>query len=337
MKPIIPFLLFGFLVASFPSSAFSATATCRSDGKTDVTSCLQAALISANQHGDTQLYLQHGRYLVSLPIVIPDRTQLIGVGPGDGTTAGTAIAASNTFPLHGVVVMMGWQNKTNFGVQVTNLTIDGGNRADFNLQNLFSMEQSYGAHLTLVNYLHAGLDIETSSAQNSGPFVDLLVTPGTGATVTTDTNCVIVRDVIAFRGISGLSCDAGTGYATRPAVALELDGQGTFTGLHVAHFATAAVLGSTATSADGMVVMNANFGPDVDTGIMIDGQNPDQNLSIFGVSCSSCLTVLNDTITLRTSSASVGWYLMGNGSGPYKKILSSDQSITDILGNYQPW
>jgi hypothetical protein len=324
-----------FFLAILASNA--ATVTCRGDGKTDVSACLQNTLWTAQQHGDVQVFLPKGNYGITTTIVIPDRIQLIGVGPGNGTSSGSAIVALNTFPLHGVMVEMGVLNQLNFGVQIQNLTIDGGGRADIDLQNLFSMEQSYGEDLQLTGYLVAGLDVEGSPAQNSGPFKNLTITPGPPSTVTSDTGCVIIRDVISFRGLSSITCNGGTGYVSRPGVAMQLDGQALYTGLSVSNFATALTLGSSATSADGMVIMNASFGPNVDTAVVIESQTPSQNLSLFGINCSSCSTTLNDTVTDRISSATVGWYLLGNGAGVYKKVLSSDQAITDALGNYENW
>lgn len=314
-----------------------AEVTCRGDGVTDVTACLQNTMQTAQQHGDSQVYLPKGRFGVSNTIVVPDRIQLIGLGSEDGVTGGSAIAALSTFPLHGVLVEMGPANQMNFGVQLHNLRLDGGGRADIDLQNLFSMEQSYGQDLFLTGYLRAGLDIEGSSAQNSGPFTQITITPGSDATVTSDTGCVIVRNVISFRGISALTCDGGTAYVSRPAVALQLDGQALYSGLQVSHFGTAVMLGSSATAAEGLVLMGGMFGPDVDTAVLIGSETPSQDVSIFGVSCSSCTTTLSDTVTGRTSAATIGWYLLGNGAGPYKKVLSSDQAIVDALGNYENW
>ena len=328
------FSVLPLLVAALCGRASGATSTCAADGKTDVTACLQNALTWGQQHGDAQLFLQKGTYLVSKGIVIPDRMELIGTGRGDANYIGTVIQASySIFPLHGTVITMGVSGQMNFGVQVKNLTIDGGDRADFGLQNLYSMELSYGEDLLIVNYLKAGLDIETSSAQNSGPFRNLEIYPLTNGT--TDTRCIIVQNVIAFRGIEGVTCNAG-GYITRPAIALQLDGAGSYSSFHVEHFTTAVQLGSTVTPADGLIFMNGQFGPDVDTGVVIAPETPDQNLSIFGVSCYSCTNVLNDQITARSITHAVGFYLMGNGAGNSPRVLTSDQSTIDRLG-YSEW
>jgi hypothetical protein len=264
---------------------------------------------------------------VSRSIYVPSKVQLIGIGRGDRGLIGTVIAASNSFPLHGAVIKMGMDGTMNFGVQVKNLTINGGYRADVGLQNRYSMELSYGEDLLITDFLKAGLDVEGSAAQNSGPFRNLEIYPGAGYTVTRETNCIIVRNVIAFRGIQGVTCNAGSNYLTRPEVALQLDGAGTYSSLHVEHFGTAVHLGSNVTSADGLIVMGGQFGPDVDTGIVIDRMARSQNLSFFGLSCTSCAAVLNDEITSHTVRWDVGWYLMGNGAGADKKILTSDHDV----------
>jgi Pectate lyase superfamily protein len=307
MKHIISSLFFSlFLLGSVTGTSYSATTSCRADGLTDVTSCLQNALLAAQQSGDAQLFLSKGTYSVSATIVVPSKVQLIGTGRGDKNLIGTVIAASASFPLHGVVVQMGVAGAANFAVQVKNLTIDGGRRADYGLQNKSSMELSYGEDLLISNFLKAGLDIESSAAQNSGPFRNLEIYPGSGPTVTTDTRCIIVRNVIAFRGIQGVTCNASEQYLTRPE-----------------------------NSADGLVFMNGEFGPDVDSGIVIDKLATSQNLSFFGVSCDTCSTVLNDQITGRTARWALGSYLMGNGAGDDKKVFSTDHGIVDKVGVFQ--
>ena len=327
------FLFLHIVIVTFSGRAFSATANCNTDGTTDVTACLQDALNTTQKHGDSQLFLKNGTYLVSQQITVPNKMQMIGTGRGDKSLIGTIIAASASFPIHGTVIQMGGGGELNFGVQVKSLTIDGGNRADFGLQNLYSMEQSYGQDLLIENFLKAGLDVEGSAAQNSGPFRDLEIYPGSGPTITSDTRCIIVQNVISFRGIEGVTCNAGTTYLTRPAIALQIDGQGTYSSIHVEHFATAVQLGSNVNPADGLVFMNGQFGPDVDTGITIAVATPDQNLSLFGVSCYSCGQVLNDQVTGRATSWALGYYLMGNGAGNSKKVLTSDQGLANKLGN----
>jgi Pectate lyase superfamily protein len=336
MKHIISSLFFSlFLLGSVTGTSYSATTSCRADGLTDVTSCLQNALLAAQQSGDAQLFLSKGTYSVSATIVVPSKVQLIGTGRGDKNLIGTVIAASASFPLHGVVVQMGVAGAANFAVQVKNLTIDGGRRADYGLQNKSSMELSYGEDLLISNFLKAGLDIESSAAQNSGPFRNLEIYPGSGPTVTTDTRCIIVRNVIAFRGIQGVTCNASEQYLTRPEIALQLDGAGVYSSIHVEHFGTAVHLGSDVNSADGLVFMNGEFGPDVDSGIVIDKLATSQNLSFFGVSCDTCSAVLNDQITGRTARWALGSYLMGNGAGDDKKVLSTDHGIVDKVGVFQ--
>jgi Pectate lyase superfamily protein len=319
-------LLFAILLAGC-GQASAASAACRADGITDTTTCLQSALLTAQRSGDSQVFLSKGTYLVSRAIYVPSKVQLIGIGRGDRNLIGTVIAASNSFPLHGAVIKMGMDGTMNFDVQVKNLTVNGGHRADFGLQNRYSMELSYGEDLLITDFLKAGLDVEGSAAQNSGPFRNLEIYPGSGYTVTRETNCIIVRNVIAFRGIQGVTCNAGSNYLTRPEVALQLDGAGTYSSLHVEHFGTAVHLGSDVNSADGLIVMGGQFGPDVDTGIVIDRMARSQNLSFFGLSCTNCAAVLNDEITSHTVRWDVGWYLMGNGAGADKKILTSDHDV----------
>jgi len=316
-------LLLSVLLYSLPVNSFSAVTTCRADGVTDVTSCLKTQMAAAWQQGDSQFFLQRGTYLISQPLVVPTKMQFAGVGRGDAGLIGTTVKASPSFPTsRGIgVVNMGPDGQPSFGVRVKDMTIDGAGRAAIALRNTSSMEQSYGEDLLLKNFTQTGLDVETTGSQNSGSFRNLEIYAGPNSTV--QTNCIVVKGSISFRGISGVTCNADTA-PVQPSVALQLDGAGTYSDIHIEHYTTGVHLGSPVAAADGMVMMSLEFGPSVQTGIVIDDAYPSQNLAFMGIKCVGCSTQLEDRVTGRTLLYDVGLYTIGNGAASSKKVITTD-------------
>lgn len=301
----------------------------RGDGTTDDLAAINRAFASAGHTGQRFLF-PAGTYAVSNTVVIPTKTQIFGVGRGDPGFANTVIKALPTFPRKAAVVQMGPAPGPDFGVQVENMTIDGSLIAATCLLNSYAEEQSFGRNLILGDCREAGLRVLGDVAMNSGPFENLEILPGTGAATNVDTLCVEVNSVGSFRGIRGLTCNAGDNYSSRPAVAMKLDGTGIYQDIHVEHFATAVTLGNATNSADTLIFADGTFGPDVTTGLVITARPHlnNQNLTILGISCSTCKTLLRDDITGRNiSDSSVGWYLLGNGPEKYKAVLSSNGGI----------
>ncbi len=300
----------------------------RADGVSDDLPAINRAFAGVARKGQRLLF-PAGTYGVSGTVVIPTKTQIFGVGRGDPGFANTVIKALPTFPPGGAVVQMGVAPGPDFGVQIENLTIDGSLIAGTCLLNNYSQEQSFGRNLVLASCSSAGLRVSGGAAMNSGPFDNLEVLPGVGAATNRKTLCVEVSSVGSFRGIRGLTCNAGSNYSSRPAVGMKLDGAGVYQDIHIEHFATAVTLGSTSNSADTLIFADGTFGPDVTTGLVITappGVN-NQNLTILGISCTTCKTLLRDDMTDTHISDAAGWYLLGNGSGKNKAILSSNYGI----------
>ncbi len=297
------------------------------NGTTDDLPALNKAFAAVAGKGQRLLF-PAGTYGVSGTVIIPNKTQIYGVGRGDPGGVNTVIKALPAFLPGEAVVEMGPPPGPNFGIEVENLTIDGASVAGTCLANRYAQELSFGRNLLLINCGVRGL-LVSHVGQNSGPFENLEIDEGAGATVNTNTVCVQVSSAGAFRGIHGLTCNGGSHYASRPAVALALDGTGVYQDIHVEHFGTAVTLGNAANSADGLIFADGSFGPDVATGLAITsapGVN-NQNLTLLGISCTGCTTLLSDAMTgTKISDTSLGWYLLGNG-GPNKAILSSNYGI----------
>ncbi len=297
------------------------------NGTTDDLPAIKKAFAAVAGKGQRLLF-PAGTYAVSGTVVIPNKTQIYGVGRGDAGGVNTVIKALPGFPPGAAVIEMGPAPGPNFGIEVENLTIDGASIAGTCLANHYAQELSFGRNLLLINCGARGL-VVSNVGQNSGPFENLEIDEGAGPTVNTNTVCVEVTSVGAFRGIHGLTCNGGSHYASRPAVALALDGTGIYQDIHVEHFGTAVTLGNRANSADGLIFADGSFGPDVTTGLAIASASHvnNQNLTILGISCTGCTTLLSDGMTgTKISDTSVGWYLLGNG-GSNKAIWSSNYGI----------
>jgi hypothetical protein len=289
--------------------------------------------------GDGEVSLTQGTYTIDSPLVIPNKIEVTGEGRGDVELTGTTIRASPSFPVGQPLVLLGPAPGPNFGVRIQNLTLDCNGRAGVGLQNFFSEELSYGKDLLITNCGSIGLDVETGGAQNSGPFQNLEIYPGSGPIVNTATTCVKIVNVIAFRGVTGLTCNAGSFYSSRPDVAMQIDGGAFYQDIHVEHFTTGIALGSSVTSADSTHIVNTQFGPDVATGILIQQGFHNQNLAIIGASCFGCSSLLLDQIMGNNiTETSLGWYLIGNGADGGKTIFSSQYGLAQqIEGPLQAW
>jgi hypothetical protein len=127
---------------------------------------------------------------------------------------------------------------------------------------------------------------------------------------------VSVEDVISFRGIEGLTCNGGM--AGTISTGLFLDGAGMYSNIHIEHARTGIALGSHNNTADGLIVINGQFGPDVTTGVFIDGRGNvggNQNLTLMGLLCVGCTNLLQDDVMqILNNHSSLGLYSLGDGS-----------------------
>ena len=299
----------------------AAVLTCRGDGTTDVTTCIEQAFAAGARTGDRTLQIPAGTYIVSHTITVPDKFALQGDGRGDPGFAGTTIRASRTFPIGAKLIDMG-QYSPSFRVQITQLTADCSGRAAVGIYNSHAEEQSHVEHVLIQHCTSDGLRVEGSGAQNSGPYQDIEVLPTAGGSdgITTATHCISVHNVVGFRGIRGATCNGGS---FTPDVAVDIDGSGSYDGLHVEHFWTAMQIGAYY-PADALEVHNVQAGPDVHRNIWISAAQPTQNVALFTISCNGCATILqNDIKSTSYGPASFAWYLLGDGVGQQQSVLTS--------------
>lgn len=290
------------------------------DGVSDNSDAFSAAFTALADKGQ-QILVPNGTYVISRPLVVPSRFQIIGTGRGDAFAWNTVIKAGPNFPLGAPLVVMGSDAGPDFGIQVKNMTLDGSGIVSSCLVNTVSEELSYAEDL-LLTQCHYGLVVIGSGAQNSGPYRNLEIYPTGGS----DATCVTVSNVISFRGVEGVTCN-GSG-ADSENIGLWLDGQGFYSDIHAEHVETAVLLGTPSGSADGMTIANVHFGPSVKTGIDISNRPGNQNITLIGLSCVGCSALLQDDVMgITNNHTSLGFYALGDGAGSSKPLLSNASGI----------
>jgi hypothetical protein len=157
------------------------------------------------------IYLPTGSITIPATWVLPDRTRIFGEGRGGTNTSGTTIVAASGFTASTPIIEMGssaCESNTGicFGISVQDLMLDGNNQNVVGILNSHSQEQTYVERVSLHDITGTGLEISGSQAQNSGPYSDLAISPGSSAVA--GTVCVQILSVGDTRGIHGLSCTA---------------------------------------------------------------------------------------------------------------------------------
>ena len=177
----------------------------------------------------TTVLLPPGAIFMSTAWVLPNQTRIIGAGRTNTAIVVPAALATGT-----PMIQMGSSSTCPSGgyctgVGISDLEINGQPTATSNaldvigIQNEYSQDGSYVSHVTFHWVEGIALDIETSGANNSGPYTDLTPSAGgTSCTVTSPTYCsaqststACIKIVNAqTKGIHGFTCTAsGVPYA----------------------------------------------------------------------------------------------------------------------------
>jgi hypothetical protein len=139
--------------------------------------------------------LGRGTWTTTVPIILPTKSQLEGSGRGDPDSSGTVITASNSFPQNSRIIELG-NTAPSFGVRVENLTIDCNDLPGVTgVYNDKAEEESGLRHVLVENIAGIGLDVESSGAQNSGPYEDLELSGGVNSNVNANSLCAKVVNV----------------------------------------------------------------------------------------------------------------------------------------------
>jgi hypothetical protein len=167
------------------------------------------------------ILLPPGTIVISATWVLPDQTQIIGAG----RTNTTIDVASGFTPT--VMIQMGSSTVCPSGgctgVGISDLRVNGQPPTPMNataldvigIQNESSGVGSYVSHVAFHYVETTALDIETSGANDSGPYTDLAPSAGDngcsdGCAPTATTACVVIKNA-QTRGIHGITCTGNAG------------------------------------------------------------------------------------------------------------------------------
>jgi hypothetical protein len=263
-----------------------------------------------------EVHLLRRTWITNSNIVVPNKSQLIGSGRGDAGSSGTVIQAGPLFPASTPVVQMG-SAPIAMGVRVENLTVDCNNKMGATgIQNRWSQEESGLRHVLLENCPGSGLDVETSAAQNSGPYEDLeVLSYGKCSNCSAATVPIIVREVAAFRGVHGATINFDG--APSPAAGIRIDSSGSFTDIHCEHVDSCLLMGSQL-AISAVTATNIECGPATLECVLFSNAYNSRNLTVLGIVATSGNLVadqINDkTISGSSEGGSLGIYSVGGGN-----------------------
>lgn len=279
-----------------------------------------------------EVHMERQTWVTNAQIVVPNKSQLLGAGRGDANTTGTVIQAGSSFPSSTAVLEMG-SSPIAVAVRIENLTVDCNNKTlAIGIQNFYSQEQSAVKHVLMANCPTNSLDIETSSAENSGPYEDI-----ESLNQSTCTNCsagtipVVVKNVGVFRGIHGATINSMG--AISPTYAMEIDSEGTYENIHFEYVTDALIIGSQQATS-GVTVSNIECGPSTTNCVLFSNSYSSQNLVADSISASTG-NLIEDLINTHTLAASteggsVALYAIGNGAT--QSVLTTSVSLPQVFG-----
>ena len=262
-----------------------------------------------------EVHLLRQTWITNAEIIVPTKSQLYGAGRGDATTTGTVIQAGPAFPASTPVVEMSTANP-GFAVRIENLTVDCSNiKGAIGIQNLHAQEESGVRHALVVNCPGASLDIEGSSAQNSGPYDDLELLDDADCTnCTPATVPLVVKEVVAFRGVHGATINSDG--AAQPEVGAQIDSSGSYNDLHFEHVTAGVVIGSKLSTANVLVSNVYCSVPNTDC-VTISGAFASQNITAVAIASNGTNLIADElhgnTLSVKGEGGSVGMYAIGNG------------------------
>ena len=280
-----------------------------------------------------EVHLMRRTWITNASIIVPNKSLLLGSGRGDAGLSGTVIQSGPLFPSSTPVVQMG-SAPIAMGVRVENLTVDCNNKIGATgVQNKWSQEESGLHHVLILNCPVSGLDVETSAAQNSGPYEDLeVLNYEICSNCSSATVPIIVKEVTAFRGILGATINSDG--ARSSGTGIQIDSSGSFTDIHCEHVDSCLLMGSQqATSA--VTASNIECGPATLECVIFSNAYDSRNLTVLGIVATSGNLVadqINDKfISLSDVGGSLGMYSVGSGNS-HTLITSSPHLNSRLPG-----
>jgi hypothetical protein len=227
-----------------------------------------------------------------------------------------------------------------FGTSISNLQVDcNGFGAGVGIQNWWGQELSYVRDVGIDNCLGIALDVETNSAMNSGPYADIVSSPGNFPIASTQ--CVELLNTGDLRGVHGLTCTANA----TPKVGVDVSTQNvTLDDIHLEGFVTGIEVGANA-AANNVTIVNASGGTGsgaMITLVDISSANSSNQINVFGLGAASSsngsvTNLLRDNITSNTittaNDPSLSLYVIGLASGAGRTVLSSSPNVNTNIGS----
>lgn len=233
-------------------------------------------------------------------------------------------------------------NLIGFGVSISNLNADcNGITGGAGIQNWLTQEESYVQDVNITNCTGISLDVETSQAQNSGPYTNIMATAGSSIQPTT--LCAeILTGPAGIRGIHGITCTASN--ATSPLVGIDLSSPGvTIEDAHIEGYTAGIEVGQNGQTNNATIInATANGGAGPVTSLIDISSNstyaPTTEVSILGLnkqSPSPPTNILADHImgTTLTTDSSLGYYILGVVTATSHSRITSSPNAPEILGS----
>lgn len=275
------------------------------------------------------LLLGNATYTTSVPIVVPDKSRIVGIGRGDPGTFGTVLRAASTLPASSYVVKLGG-NDLAFGTRIENLTVDCNHVAGCG--GVFSdtiNEQSGLRHVLIINYLTKGIFVSAVNGAQNYFMEDLEVVPSASAPPTA-IGIHLRRSV--FQTVSRVTVNGATeGFGNCGQGIYLDDASGFMSGIHVERCEIAVDI-----AANCVVLSGAVVGPFASVGARI--QPGRQNLFLTALSIGggpATFTLLSDPQNNVSISAAtlpqLGFYAVGDGFT--KSFLTSTGAANSRINN----
>jgi hypothetical protein len=231
------------------------------------------------------------------------------------------------------------------GVSVSNLMVDcNGLNGGLGIQNWWAQELSHVQDVNISECSGISLDIETITAQNSGPYSDIASSVDSAGRANPNTLCIELLKTGDLRGVHGITC-IGSLSTGNPNVGFDLSTQSTtLEDLHFEGYTTGIAVGANAV-ANNVTIINATGGTgQAGESILVDIANTSNNapfvnqneVNLLGLNTGGVATILSDdimgTVLSNTTDPSLALYSLGQGSGRNRARFSTSPSVTNLIG-----
>jgi hypothetical protein len=291
------------------------------------------------------ILLPAGQIVTTTTWIIPNKTKIVGVGAGVQNLFGTVIAASSS-SFSGAILQMGSSACSPCtGIGIENLTLNGAGSTSTGILNNAAGQRSYVNHVGLDAIRGTGLLVSGASAQNSGPYANIIFNIA-GTDSSASTTCAQILNVSGTKGIHGLTCLSTD---TNAAAAVMLDSSNNSIEDVLVHgFGDGIRIGSQGVALSNIVRNVTDTTPSTQDNATIhiaSSSNAVTDLALIGIN-NSCQEVNNvpchsysiwdERTGTKFSDLSVGMYVIGQSSGTaniYTRFTTSPSVPTWVVGN----